>query len=94
MKTEEVPDEAPASVGEAAPVEVVGPEPTADQPGAAPPAADAEASPAVMPMPVLSGPTSGSVVTRLDQGPGWTLDVVRPGTSGKVGIGATPGSAA
>jgi hypothetical protein len=36
-----------------------------------------------------SGPAPGSVVTRLDQGPGWTLDVVRPRTGG----GAAPGSA-
>jgi hypothetical protein len=91
---EEVPDATPASMGETAPAGGVGPEPTADRPDAALPAAGAEPSPTVTPMPVLSGPTSGSVVTRLGQGPGWTLEVVRPATSGQVGIGATPGSAA
>jgi hypothetical protein len=91
---EEVPDATLAPVGETAPVEVVGPEPTADQPDAAPPGADAEPSPAVPPMPALSGATSGSVVTRLDQGPGWTLEVVRPATSGQAATGATPGPAA
>ena len=90
----DAPDVKSASAGEAAPAGGVGPEPTADQPDAAPLVADAEPSPAVPPMPVLTGATSGSVVTRLDQGPGWTLEVVRPATSGKVGIGATPGPAA
>jgi hypothetical protein len=34
------------------------------------------------------------VVTRLDQGPGWTLDVVRPRTGGDVAAGAAPGPVA
>jgi hypothetical protein len=41
-----------------------------------------------------AGSTPESVVMRLDQGPGWTLDVVRPGMGGKAGIGAAPGSVA
>jgi hypothetical protein len=85
-------------------------------PDAAPPAADAEPSPAVTPMPVSAatevrsqpnrsadaaarlgreaGATSASVVTRLDRGPGWTLDVVRPRTGGEAGGGAAPGAGA
>ncbi len=31
--------------------------------------------------------------SRLDQGPGWTLDVVRPRTGGYAGAGAAPGAA-
>jgi hypothetical protein len=34
--------------------------------------------------------TSASVVTRLDRGRGWTLDVVRPRTGGEAGGGAAP----
>jgi len=41
-----------------------------------------------------AGSIPGSVVTRLDQGPGWTLDVVRPEMGGKAGLGAAPGSVA
>jgi hypothetical protein len=101
-----VPDAAPASAGEVVPVAVVGPEPAADPPDAALPVAGAEPSPAVAPMAEPAGPTGGSVVTRLDQGPGWTLEVVRPATSPRVapvarprpgsdvGIGATPEFAA
>jgi hypothetical protein len=68
---------------------------------APPDVADTGRSPTARPMalspgvttPILAGPTSGSVVTRLDQGPGWTLEVVRPGISGEAGIGVVPGSA-
>ncbi len=41
-----------------------------------------------------AGATSGWVVTPLDQGPGWTREVVRRRTSGEAGIGAAPGAAA
>ena len=41
-----------------------------------------------------AGSPLGSVVTRLDQGLGWTLDVVRPGMGGKAGIGPAPESVA
>jgi hypothetical protein len=30
------------------------------------------------------------VVTRLNQGPGWTLDVVRPRTGDDAAVGAAP----
>ena len=35
----------------------------------------------------------GAVVTRLEQGPGWTLDVVRPRRRGEAGGGTPPGAA-
>jgi hypothetical protein len=41
-----------------------------------------------------AGDGPGSVVTRLDQGPGWTLDVVRPRTGGDVVRPRTGGDAA
>ena len=34
----------------------------------------------------------GAVVTRLEQGPGWTLDVVRPRRRGEAGGGTLPGA--
>jgi hypothetical protein len=37
-----------------------------------------------------AGPTPAFVVTRLDQGPGWTLEVVRPQTGGDTERGAAP----
>jgi hypothetical protein len=40
------------------------------------------------------GSTSEGVVTRLDQGPGWTLDVVRPRIGGAASVGAAPGTVA
>ena len=56
----------------------------------APPAMTMDVAEAVQPGPAMTedsepdaGTTSG-VVTRLDQGPGWTLDVVRPRTGGDV----------
>jgi hypothetical protein len=41
-----------------------------------------------------AGSTSEGVVTRLDQGPGWTLDVVRPRIGGAASVGAAPGTVA
>jgi hypothetical protein len=40
-----------------------------------------------------AGATPEWVVTPLDQGPGWTREVVRRRTSGEAGIGAAPGAA-
>jgi hypothetical protein len=40
------------------------------------------------------GPAPAFVVTRLDQGPGWTLEVVRPRTGGAAERGAAPEGAA
>jgi len=42
------------------------------------------------PRPRLDTDATLGVVTRLDQGPGWTLDVVRPRTGGDVAVGAPP----
>jgi hypothetical protein len=42
------------------------------------------------PHPRADADPSLGVVTRLDQGPGWTLDVVRPRTGGDAAVGAAP----
>jgi len=41
-----------------------------------------------------AGATPAWTTTRLDQGPGWTLEVVRPRTGGEAQGGAAPGSVA
>jgi hypothetical protein len=41
-----------------------------------------------------AGSAAAWVATRLDQGPDWTLEVVRPRRVGEAGVGAAPGSAA
>jgi len=41
-----------------------------------------------------AGATPAWTTTRLNKGPGWTLDIVRPGTSGDTGGGAAPASVA
>jgi hypothetical protein len=83
-----------------------------NQPDAAALIADAEASPAVVPLPLAAEPTVRGrrdrsadaaarpgrdtaappawTTTRLDQGPGWTLEVVRPPRDGEAGGGAAP----
>jgi hypothetical protein len=42
------------------------------------------------PRPRQDAEATSGVVTRLDQGPGWTLDVVRPRAGGDAAVGATP----
>jgi hypothetical protein len=42
------------------------------------------------PRPRQNAEATSGVVTRLDQGPGWTLDVVRPRTGGDVAVSAAP----
>ena len=47
--------------------------------------------------PAVPGRDAGSTpewtTSRLDQGSGWTLDVVRPRTDGEAGAGTAPGAA-
>jgi hypothetical protein len=66
----------PAMTVTVGPAMTVGPAQTTGRQGLPRPRQDADA-------------TSG-VVTRLDQGPGWTLDVVRPRTGGDAAVGAAP----
>jgi hypothetical protein len=47
------------------------------------------AAPAAQPGPA-AGATPAWTTTRLDQGPGWTLEVVRPRRDGEAGAGAAP----
>jgi hypothetical protein len=78
---EEVPDEAPASAGEAVPAGVVGPEPTVDRPDVTLPVDDAGRTSSVMAMPVAPGQTSTDV-------PAWRERLADADASTPVGAGS------